>query len=174
MKILTHIICIILFLGLLSASCDRNTPRQLPKNYTEDELFDAHKRKVGEETRFIDAFVIRKGWNMEKTSTGIRYEIYAKGDGDSAEYDMIATVAYQAFLLDSTLVDRTDPEEVRQYRIGHDDLVTGLHEALTLMHVGDSARFVIPSYLAFGLTGNQSNIPPNSALYYEITLLGLD
>jgi FKBP-type peptidyl-prolyl cis-trans isomerase len=86
---------------------------------------------------------------------------------------MVAEVDYQVFLLDSTMVETATGETRKKFRVGHDDVISGLHEAITLLHVGDSARIIIPSYLAYGLTGNQKNIPPNAALYYNITLVDL-
>jgi FKBP-type peptidyl-prolyl cis-trans isomerase len=41
------------------------------------------------------------------------------------------------------------------------------------MHVGDKMRFILPSHLAHGLTGDQSKIPPLSSVVYEIELLEL-
>jgi FKBP-type peptidyl-prolyl cis-trans isomerase len=173
MKVFKALLGCIITLGLLSSSCDRNTQKQLPKSYTEDELMDAHKRKVGRETELIEAFIDHNGWEMAKTKTGIRYDIYAKGTGDSARTDMVAEVDYSVYMLDSMLVETARGETRKLFRIGHDDVVSGLHEAITLMHVGDSARLIIPSYLAYGLSGNQKNIPPNAALLYDITLVGL-
>ena len=39
------------------------------------------------------------------------------------------------------------------------------------MHVGDKMRFILPSHLAHGLTGDQTKIPPFSSVMYEIELL---
>lgn len=173
MRLFRILAALILTFGLLSTSCDRNPQKQTPRTYSPDELIEAHKRKVGMETELIEAFIDHNGWEMEKTSTGIRYEIYAKGIGDSARTDMVAEVDYTVYMLDSALVETARGDTRKIFRIGHDDVVSGLHEAITLMHVGDSARIIIPSYLAYGLSGNQSNIPPNAALLYDITLVDL-
>jgi len=173
LKTLRRLLFLATAIALMAAGCEQKRSNTLPENYTADDLIEANKRKIGQETTVISDFVERNGWDMKKTATGIRYDIYAHGTGDSARADMVAAVSYRAFLLDSTYVAGTPKGEVQEFRIGEANVVAGLHEAVTLLHVGDSARIVIPSYLAFGLTGNQINIPPNAALFYDITLVDL-
>jgi FKBP-type peptidyl-prolyl cis-trans isomerase len=50
---------------------------------------------------------------------------------------------------------------------------SGLHEGVQMMHVGDKMRFILPSFRAHGLTGDNSKIPPLTSVVYEIELLGL-
>jgi FKBP-type peptidyl-prolyl cis-trans isomerase len=39
------------------------------------------------------------------------------------------------------------------------------------MHVGDRAKFIVPSHLAFGLLGDQNKIPQHATLVYDIELV---
>lgn len=57
--------------------------------------------------------------------------------------------------------------------VGKDNVEAGLHEGIQLMHVGDQMRFILPSHLAHGLTGDQSKIPPLASVVYEVELLEL-
>jgi FKBP-type peptidyl-prolyl cis-trans isomerase len=41
------------------------------------------------------------------------------------------------------------------------------------MNVGDRAKFIVPSHLAFGLLGDQKMIPPQATLVYDVELINL-
>jgi FKBP-type peptidyl-prolyl cis-trans isomerase len=48
---------------------------------------------------------------------------------------------------------------------------SGMHEAVLLMHVGGKAKFILPSYMANGLQGDNDKIPPMSAILVDLELL---
>jgi len=49
-----------------------------------------------------------------------------------------------------------------------------LEEGLLLLHQGDKAKFIIPSHLAYGLLGDQKQIPPGATLVYDVELIQLN
>lgn len=51
------------------------------------------------------------------------------------------------------------------------NLIPGLNEAVQLMPEGSVWRIFVPSALAYGPTGRQGMIPPNTALVFDITLM---
>jgi FKBP-type peptidyl-prolyl cis-trans isomerase FkpA len=57
--------------------------------------------------------------------------------------------------------------------IGRDQVESGLHEVLLLMHLGDRAKVILPSHLAFGLTGDSGKIPSHATLIYDLHLVGI-
>jgi len=158
-------------LALISSSCE-NKQKQQPRTYTQEELLDANRKMVSNESDLIDAYIAKNGWEMEKTATGLRYEIYHDSSGTPPTAEKVATIAYSAYLLDSTRVSATDQMTTKQFRIGRDDVISGLHEAVLLLSEGDSARLILPAYLAYGLTGDK-NIPSNAALFYDLTLVSV-
>lgn len=162
---------VVIFLGLtlVSSACE-NEPNQQHRTYTQEELLEINRKMMSNESDHIDAFIAKSDWEMEETSTGLRFERYHHGTGATPTTTMIATITYTAYLLDSTRVGGATISDPKHFRIGHDNVISGLHEGITLLSVGDSARFVIPSHLAYGLTGD-NNIPPNAALFYDIALL---
>jgi FKBP-type peptidyl-prolyl cis-trans isomerase len=42
------------------------------------------------------------------------------------------------------------------------------------MRAGDKARFIFPSHLAFGFTGDSQKIPQNASVIYDIQLLRIE
>ena len=158
---------------LMAASCGNEEGKQ-KRMPTREELIEANRQKVSTEAKIINDFVKKSGWEMNTTKTGIRYDIYHSSEGDSARMGMLATITFQAYLLDGSQVGSSEISGPVTFKLGQGDQVSGLHEALTLLQEGDSARFIIPSYLAYGLTGNQNDIPPNAALLYDLALVDLD
>lgn len=132
-----------------------------------------NRQFMRDESAQIDGYAERKGWEMTTTGTGLRYMIYEKGTGPRAAAGMRAEVAYVVSLLDGTVVYTSEESGPVEFLIGQDNVESGIHEGVTHMHVGDKARFILPSHLAHGLTGDQNKIPPRSSVVYDITLLGL-
>ncbi len=171
MKLIIHLATSLLI--MLASSCQDKPATKNQQTYTYDQLIEANKRKVGQERDIIDSFVAKSGHEMLISPTGLRYYVYGHGSGDSARFGHIATVVYNAYLLDSTVVSSATLKNPLIFKIGESDVVSGLHEAVGLLREGDSARFVIPSFLAYGLTGKNPNVPPNATLYYDLQLVAI-
>ena len=58
--------------------------------------------------------------------------------------------------------------------LGSGGVESGLEEGILLLKLGDKARFIIPSYLAHGLSGDQDKIPPKATLIYTIKIIDLE
>jgi peptidylprolyl isomerase len=76
--------------------------------------------------------------------------------------------------LNDSLCYQASDADPKRIVVGHDNVETGLHEALQLLHVGDRAKIILPSHLAFGFTGDSGKIPQNASVVYDIHLLRVD
>lgn len=173
MRILTCTFLVALAALLSAASCgDRN---QVPaKPLSREQLIEANRQNVIRERERINAWVAQKGYTMRTTHTGLRYEVMGHGTGDSALTGTLATIAYDAYLLNGERTEGAPDRDPLRFRVGQADVVSGLHEALTLLRQGDTARLVLPSHLAYGVTGRLPDVPPNAPLYYEVRVLHVD
>lgn len=52
-------------------------------------------------------------------------------------------------------------------------LVPGFREAMLRMNVGDKARVYVPSYLGYGEAGRAPRVQPNTDLYFDIEIKGI-
>ncbi|MES2139667.1 MAG: FKBP-type peptidyl-prolyl cis-trans isomerase [Bacteroidota bacterium] len=139
----------------------------------QDKLIVANKMYVKQESDEINNYVKHRGWKMTTTGTGLRYMITNKGNGAAAEVGKYAKVNYKISLLDGTLCYSSDSTGAKVFLIGQDNVETGLHEGIQLLHVGDKAMFILPSHLAHGLMGDDSKIPPKASVIYDIELVSV-
>ena len=54
------------------------------------------------------------------------------------------------------------------------ELIAGIRDGLKLMHVGETVKFLFPSYKAYGYYGHEDYIGPNTPLQCTITLNSID
>lgn len=169
---------VIFFIGMLVfQSCNNKKVGREPKPLNQDQvtekLVEANKAAIDVENKQIDNLIDSLGWNMIKTTTGLRYEIIEKGNGPKAEFGKIAIFDYETKLLNGEIIYSSKQLGPKEFRIGSGGVESGLEEGILLLNDGDKARFVIPSYLAHGLSGDQDKIPPMATLIYTIELIDL-
>jgi len=110
---------------------------------------------------------------FSETTSGLRYQIIQKGSGIKAERGQQVSVHYQGALVDGTVFDSSyKRKEPIEFQLGVGQVISGWDEGLQLLHVGDKARFVIPSDLAYGSAGAGGVIPPDAILVFDVELVG--
>lgn len=163
-------------LVLLAHACsdegqkDSEMPTQQEVNRSMESI---NRQMAMEERAQIDGYIDRMQWVMEETGTGLRYMIYEHGEGQPAKPGQMAVVNYEVSLLNGNVVYTSEEKGAQSFVVNRDNVESGLHEGIQLMKVGDKARFILPSHLAHGLTGDNDRIPPRSSVVYDIELLEL-
>ncbi|MDB4032055.1 peptidylprolyl isomerase [Flavobacteriaceae bacterium] len=110
---------------------------------------------------------------FSETASGLRYQIIQKGTGAKAEKGQQVSVHYQGALIDGTVFDSSyKRKEPIEFQLGIGQVISGWDEGLQLLHIGDKARFVIPSDLAYGSAGAGGVIPPDAILVFDVELVG--
>ncbi len=109
---------------------------------------------------------------FESTASGLRYKMIQKGNGAKAEKGKQVSVHYEGSLLSGDVFDssykRNSPID---FQLGIGQVIPGWDEGISLLKVGDKARFVIPSDLAYGSAGAGGVIPPNATLIFDVELM---
>ncbi|MBQ0754194.1 MAG: FKBP-type peptidyl-prolyl cis-trans isomerase [Gammaproteobacteria bacterium] len=104
--------------------------------------------------------------------SGLQYEVLASGDGEMPTLADTVIAHYHGTLIDGTVfdssVDRGEPATFPLNRV-----IEGWQEALTMMHVGDKWKIVIPSEMAYGPSG-VAEVGPNATLVFEVELLEVE
>jgi len=128
-----------------------------------------HKRKAKD---FLEANSKKEG--VQVTDSGLQYKIIRKGTSNvSPMKSETVEVHYRGTLIDGKQFDASyDRGQPSKFGVGQ--VISGWTEGLQLMHVGDKFEFYIPSELGYGARGSGRNIPPHSALIFEVELLGIE
>jgi len=109
---------------------------------------------------------------FDETQSGLRYKIIQKGDGVKAEAGQTVSVHYEGSLLNGQVFDssykRNQPID---FQLGIGQVIPGWDEGILLLKIGDKARFVIPSNLAYGSAGAGGVIPPDATLIFDVELM---
>ena len=108
----------------------------------------------------------------DETASGLRYQILQKGEGKKATKGASVSVHYKGQLLDGTVFDSSyKRKQPIDFNVGVGQVIAGWDEGIQLLQVGDKARFVIPSNLAYGEAGAGGVIPPNATLIFDVELM---
>ncbi|NQT78452.1 MAG: FKBP-type peptidyl-prolyl cis-trans isomerase [Bacteroidetes bacterium] len=158
---------------LFLTNCEhkKRQEEQLNPNDYKESLMEANRHVVKTETQHIEDYLRRHKWDVKETGSGLRYMIYEEGSGPRAEKWKTAVIEYSVRLITGDLVYSSEKDGLLSFLLGKGEVISGLEEAILLMNVGDEAKFIIPSHLAFGLVGDDHLIPGKASLIYDVKLL---
>jgi FKBP-type peptidyl-prolyl cis-trans isomerase FkpA len=157
---------------LISFSCDG--PTSLPplsEAEIQQKLVAANKIMVAHESAAIDSFIAKHRYNMMRKGSGLRIEKVMNGTGRKVTLEDTLNLEHKIFLLSGSLCYQSNADSLLTMVMHPGSQIKGIEEALMDMSEGDKVRLVIPSYLAFGMLGDQNKIPPASPLFVELNLI---
>lgn len=158
---------------LALAGCGADGPRApgQPVPSSKDDLIAQHRQAVRLEDRDIALYIERHGLVTAKSGTGVHVQLLRDAPGDPVEPEQAVMVNYRLELLNGDTAYATEPGKPETFRVEHDDVESGLHEAIQQLSPGDSAIIIIPSYRAHGLAGDLQMVPPRSSVVYRLGLV---
>lgn len=162
---------LLLFIGCVQ---DQKSERQtISPDTLQKSLEYANKHLIRTEDRQIDDYLARYNWNAVKTATGLRFLRYHEGRGMETVEGSLVRINFKISLINGVECYSSEIDGAKEFVIGRSNEINGLEEALLMMKVGDKAKLVIPSHLAFGLPGDQEKIPMRATLIYDVELLSV-
>ena len=134
----------------------------------------SREKRLAEEKANAEAELEKLASGFDKTDSGLRYQILQKGTGAKAAKGKNVSVHYKGQLSDGTVFDSSyKRKEPIDFQLGVGQVISGWDEGITLLNVGDKARFVIPSNLAYGERGAGGVIPPGATLIFDVELMAV-
>lgn len=131
----------------------------------------SREKRVAEEKRQAEERMQKLTEGFDKTESGLYYKILEKGNGAKAQKGKTVSVHYTGALDNGQVFDssykRNQPIE---FALGVGQVISGWDEGISLLNVGDKARFVIPPHLGYGTRGAGGVIPPNAILVFDVEL----
>lgn len=103
--------------------------------------------------------------------SGVQYQVLKPGEGPSPTLTDIARVTYEGSLRDGTVFDSSVGQPGDAVVFPVNGVVPGFSEGLQQMQKGGEYRLWIPSELAYGEASPGPEVPANSLLIFDVTLL---
>ena len=109
----------------------------------------------------------------ETSPNGFWYTYIHKIIEDSAtpQAGNTAVLLYDIRDLNDTILYSSEELGIKNYRVDKEDFISGIQKGIKLMKVGETVIFVIPSYNAFGISGDGNKIGINKTIKSKVTLL---
>ncbi|MEO6904505.1 MAG: FKBP-type peptidyl-prolyl cis-trans isomerase [Bacteroidia bacterium] len=130
-----------------------------------------------EEQRKLKVFLNTSSTPFLPISNGIYFFSLKKGNGERVKKGDLLKIQYKGCFLNGKQFESTyDRAQPMEYTFGEQgQVIKGIENAISFMNEGDKTKFIIPSQLAFGVTGSSTGIvPPYTTVIYEIELLKLN
>ena len=140
----------------------------------EKPLLNLYHHADSSEQAVIDKKIILKEIAQKHIDTtgsinGIYYNILKAGTGNNVSVSDTVSVFYKLTLLkDTAIIAQTDALPAT---FPLNNLIKGWQLGLPLCKVGGKIRLIIPSGLAYSIRNRAAEIPPNSILVFDITVL---
>lgn len=113
-----------------------------------------------------------KPGETKSTEGGVKYETLKEGSGAVATPGKTALVYYVGKLESGKEFDsKQSPDQPFPFVVGTGNVITGWHEGVAGMKVGEKRKLIIPPALAYGSQGRGARIPPNATLVFEVDLV---
>jgi FKBP-type peptidyl-prolyl cis-trans isomerase len=110
---------------------------------------------------------------MEKRESGLYVQVLEEGEGAPAAAGDQMGVHYTVWLPDGSKLDSSfdrSPPEPLPMVLNETALIAGWTEGVTGMRLGEKRRLVVPYDLAYGAAGRPPQVPPYTALVFELEL----
>lgn len=135
--------------------------------------FEGSREKLlAEAKKATEAELDKLATGFNKTESGLRYQIIQEGNGLKAEKGKTVSIHYKGQLPDGTVFDSSyKRNQPLDFVLGMGQVIAGWDEGVALLKVGDKARLVIPSDLAYGSEGAGGVISPNVTLVFDVELM---
>ena len=132
----------------------------------ESDLIEYNKSLLTKDRTLITEFAEEAGLAVRETSSGLWYLETKGGEGPEIKLGDDVKFDFECTLLSGTRCY----SGTTSLKVGYADAASGVTEGLQMMNPGSEYLFIIPPYLAYGLTGDGNKIPGRSILIYKIRI----
>jgi len=121
---------------------------------------------VASEKAQMVAYCSANGINYTEDVSGLLYEIITPGAGPAPVVTSTISVVYTGKLFNGTTFDAT----ANPISLPLSGVIDGWKIGIPFIKKGGRIKLVIPSALAYSCTGAGASIPPNTPLFFDVTL----
>jgi FKBP-type peptidyl-prolyl cis-trans isomerase FklB len=134
------------------------------------ELKEKAEKNLAESKAFLEENKKKEG--VKILPSGLEYKVLTEGSGKMPKAEDTVTVHYKGALIDGTEFDSSFKRgQPATFKVN--GVIKGWSEALQLMKEGSKWQLFIPPELGYGERAMGTQIPPNSALIFEVELIAV-
>ena len=173
-----HFIYIALIIAFVS--CEGPVPRHPVKRNTtsaNQAAINRSKKLLAAEEYMIQAIVTKDSTqNYKQSATGSWYFYHKKNNAniDTAQPDDLVTMTYNVVGLNNDTLYRMQDIGIIKYKVDKQELFPGLRNAVKLLKENETATFLFPSSLGYGVPGDGDKIGINRPLKSTIAVLKIE
>ena len=120
--------------------------------------------------KFLEENALKEG--ITQTASGLQYEVLQEGTGPKPGPTSTVEVHYEGRLINGKVFDSSyQRKETISFPLNR--VIAGWTEGLQLMPTGSKYRLYVPSELGYGARGAGGDIPPHSALIFDVELISI-
>ncbi|WP_313384267.1 FKBP-type peptidyl-prolyl cis-trans isomerase [Chishuiella sp.] len=154
-------------------SCDQKVI-QYPVSYSNDDFMQRSQERAKkihqEELQWFDDYIKKNNQKFVKTSSGFWISNDGKRTESTANTGDYIEFEYQVSDLKDNIIYSFEDNKTQKVVIGKSDLTRGVNSALQLIPEGESAKLLLPSFLAYGGYGDQSKIAPDEPIIVDLKI----
>ncbi len=135
---------------------------------------DVHREIARREMADIQLIAKRYNWHLTQTSSGLMYEIVKEHQNSMPTAGDMVTITGTIATPAGVAVFDSPKDGKKTFQVNRSDDFVGLHELVQLMHEGDSINAIIPSFLAYGISGDGDKIDGATSLICKIKLININ
>ena len=137
----------------------------------QDNIFDTQEQ-LRNDVALIEQYIAENNINATAFENGLHIAIESVGTGNNPEFGSTVVCHYRGYLLDGTEFDTSEGRDPFDFVIGRGDVIQGWDLAFREVNKGTRGTIFIPSSLGYG-NRRQNQIPPNSVLIFDFSLLDI-
>ena len=172
---------ILYFIAILCLGCSKNEPRKPvnPKPST-----TILKEIVAESialNKVEDAKILQiikndslKAYKVSKKGFWYTYIHKLEEDLPSPKAGNEVALSYNITSLNDSIIYSKEALGIKKYKVDKEDFISALQSGIKLMKIGETITFVIPSYNAFGISGDGNKIGINQSIKSTVTLININ
>ncbi len=138
------------------------------------QLDKAYHSSEEKEMELLGKYLQNTNVTVEPTASGLYFVSQKKGQGKQAEAGNTVKVHYTGTLISGKVFDSSLGKNPIEFQLGTGRVIKGWDEGIAMMHVGEKAKLIIPSKLAYGSQGVGDIILPYSTLVFDVELISAE
>ena len=155
-------------------SCDQKVT-QYPVSYSNDDFMKRSQERGKllhqEELQWFDDYMKTSDLKFVKTNSGFWISNSGQRTDKTANVGDYIEFEYQVSDLENNILYSYNDNKIQKIIIGKADIVRGLHAALQLIPEGESAKLLLPSFLAYGGYGDTQKIAPDTPIIMDVKVI---